>query len=426
LKAGRGLIPFGPISGEPLHGAATNGTISRSVRDSAAMLDVLAGPDATVPYAPGMPASPFLDEVGRDPGRLKIGFHTNSAINANPHPSAIAAVNEAAKLLESLGHEVEPVAAPFDDAALARDFLTIWFVYAAYEVAEIKRLTGAGDDGFELDTLIMAALGRAISSVDHCAALERRHEHVRGLATFHQNYDLLLTPTLATPPPRIGQFDTPRALQPFAKLLLRTRTTRLLQHLGVVDKMIDDNLGWVPYTQRPTSPAARPPACRCTGRPRDSHSACSSSPRPVARRCCCGSRRSWSRRSRGRSAGRRSERRASARALGRPRGTVWHVPDHEVTEPRDGEVDVTVVLGRVDQSLVEQSLTDRRQLRRLAAQLGGDVARPVRTISELGHRSHVAPLLLGRALHAHLVDARVQRCLRSRHGSFDISDGDRR
>jgi amidase len=249
LKAGRGLIPFGPIAGEPLHGAATNGVISRSVRDSAAMLDVLAGPDATAPYAPAVPTTPFLDEVGRDPGRLRIGFHTNSAINANPHPSAIAAVTEAAKLLESLGHEVEPVAAPFDDAALARDFLNIWFVHAAWLVADVRRLTGADEDGFELDTLVMAALGRAISSVEHCAALEHRHEHVRGLATFHQSHDLLLTPTLATPPPRIGQFDTPRALKPFARLLLRTGSAGLLSRLGVVDKMIDDNLGWVPYTQ---------------------------------------------------------------------------------------------------------------------------------------------------------------------------------
>jgi amidase len=249
LKAGRGLIPYGPGAGEPLHGAATNGVISRSVRDSAAMLDILAGPDATVPYAPATPTGPFLDEVGRDPGRLKIGFHTSSAINANPHPSAIAAVSEAAKLLESLGHDVEPVAAPYDDAALARDFLNIWFVHAAWEVAEIQRLTGAGRDGFELDTLMMAALGRAISSVDHCAALERRHEHVRGLAEFHQHYDLLLTPTLATPPPRIGQLDAPRALQPIARLLLRTRTAGLLPRLGIVDKMISDNLGWVPYTQ---------------------------------------------------------------------------------------------------------------------------------------------------------------------------------
>jgi amidase len=249
LKAGRGLIPFGPGDGEPLHGAATNGVISRSVRDSAAMLDVLAGPDATAPFAPAVPTGRFLDEVGRDPGRLRIGFHTASAINANPHPAAIAAVTEAAKLLESLGHEVEPVAAPYDDAALARDFLSIWFVHAAWLVAEVRRQTGAGDDGFELDTLVMAALGRSISSVEHCAALERRHEHVRGLAEFHQRYDLLLTPTLATLPPRIGQFDTPRALQPFARLLLRTRSAGLLSRLGVVDKMIDDNLGWVPYTQ---------------------------------------------------------------------------------------------------------------------------------------------------------------------------------
>jgi Asp-tRNA(Asn)/Glu-tRNA(Gln) amidotransferase A subunit family amidase len=223
--------------------------LSRSVRDSAAMLDVLAGPDATVPFAPAMPSGTFLDEVGREPGRLRIGFHTASAINANPSPSAVTAVTEAAKLLESLGHDVEPVAAPFDDAALARDFLTIWFTYAAFQVGEIRRLTGAGPDGFELDTLVMAALGRAISSTDLCAALERRHEHVSGLATFHQTYDLLLTPTLAEPPPRIGQFDTPRALQPFARLLLRTRTAGLLSRLGTVDKMIDDNLGWVPYTQ---------------------------------------------------------------------------------------------------------------------------------------------------------------------------------
>jgi hypothetical protein len=259
-----------------------------------------------------MPAGRFLDEVGRDPGRLRIGFHTASAINGSPHPSAVTAVTEAAALLESLGHDIEPVAAPYDDAALARDFLTIWFVYAAYEVADIRRRTGAGDDGFELDTLMMAALGRAIGSVEHCAALERRHEHVRGLATFHQTYDLLLTPTLAEPPPRIGQFDTPRALHPLARLLLRTRTTGLLPRLGAVDRMIDDNLGWSPTPSWPTSPAARPRACRCTGPPTACRSACSSSPRRAARGSCWGWRPSWRRRSHGRSGGRHCDLAASA------------------------------------------------------------------------------------------------------------------
>ncbi len=250
LKAGRGLVPYGPLVGEPLHGAAVNGVISRSVRDSAAMLDLLSGADATSPYAPGLPDGPLLDEVAREPGRLRIGFYATSAINPHPDGESVAAVDAAAKLLESLGHDVEPVPAPYDDAALARDFLALWFANVAWLVDSIKQETGAGDEGFEQDTLIMAALGRRLGSVAHVAALERRHEHVRALARFHAaGYDLLLTPTLAATPPRIGQLDTPRHLRPLAQLLLRTRTAALLSRLGVVDKMIDDNLGWVPFTQ---------------------------------------------------------------------------------------------------------------------------------------------------------------------------------
>lgn len=249
LKAGRGLVPHGPLRSEPLHGFSTDGVISRTVRDSAAMLDVLAGPDGTAPFAPAPPSGSYLDEVGRDPGRLRIGFHVESAITPSPHPSAVAAVHEAAQLLEELGHEVEPVRPPVDDAALARDFLTVWFVNAALMIEQIRQLTGAGDEGFELDTLVMEALGRALSGVEHAAALDRREQHVLGLARFHERYDLLLTPTLSQPPLRIGALDTPRALRPLARLLLATRTTRLLARMGIVDRMVQDNLGWVPYTQ---------------------------------------------------------------------------------------------------------------------------------------------------------------------------------
>ena len=249
LKAGRGLVPHGPAAGEPLLGAATDGVISRTVRDSAAMLDLLAGPDATVPYAPGMPAGRLLDEVGREPGRLRIGFHASSSINGAVDREAVTAVTDAAALLAALGHEVEAVASPVDDQALARDFLTLWFANAAYQVGHVQRLTGCGREGFEQDTLVMAALGRGIGAVEHIAALERRHEHVRALAAFHERFDLLLTPSLATAPPRVGQLDTPKALRPLAEALLRTRTAGLLRRLGIVDRMIDDNLGWVPFTQ---------------------------------------------------------------------------------------------------------------------------------------------------------------------------------
>ncbi|MDA2890209.1 amidase [Mycolicibacterium sp. BiH015] len=250
LKPSRGLTPSGPSAGEPMHGAAVDGVVSRSVRDTAAMLDVLCGGEPGGPYVPALPESAFASFVGQDPGKLRIGVRVPSAITPDPHREAYAAVEAATQALTELGHVVEELPeAPFDDAALARDFLLTWFATLAWQVEETKRISGAGDDGFERDTLIMAALGRATSSVDYIDAVARRHEHTRRLTTFFERYDLLLTPTLATPPPKIGEFDLPELLQRGSDVLLKTRTARFLRYTKIVDDMVDDNLGWVPYTQ---------------------------------------------------------------------------------------------------------------------------------------------------------------------------------
>ncbi|ORB04685.1 amidase [Mycobacterium intermedium] len=250
LKPGRGLTPAGPGMAESMHGAAVQGVVSRSGRDTAAMLDIISGGEPFGPFVPGLPTAPFVSRVGADPGKLRIGFRVPSAINPTPHHEAFAAVEAAARVLTELGHHVEELPrAPYDDAALARDFLLTWFVFVAWEVAEAKRLTGAGDDAFEQDTLIMAALGRATSGVDYVDAVQRRHEHTRRLTTFFESYDLLLTPTLATPPPRIGEFDLPAVLQRGADVLIKTRTARFLRYTKIIDDMVDQNLGWVPYTQ---------------------------------------------------------------------------------------------------------------------------------------------------------------------------------
>lgn len=250
LKASRGLVPAGPASGEPLGGTATDGVISRTVRDSAAMLDVLVGATPSSPYLPGLADGSYADEVGREPGKLRIGMCTASSINPTPDPEAIEAARSAAELLTELGHEVvELPVAPFDDAALAADFLTSWFVYCAFSVTEAKRASGCGDEGFEDDTLIMAALGRATGSVDLVRAIENRHSHVRRLAEFHESYDLLLTPTTATPPPRIGAFTPPLPVRLAQKALLTAKVGGLLRHTPLVDQLITQNLGWVPYTQ---------------------------------------------------------------------------------------------------------------------------------------------------------------------------------
>jgi amidase len=250
LKASRGLVPHGPSYGEPHGGSATDGVVSRSVRDTAAMLDVVVGPTDESPYLPGgVPSDGFVAELDREPGRLRIGVTCDSAINPDPHPEARAAVDRAAALLGELGHEVVEVAMPVDDARLAHDFLTAWFVKCAVSVADAREASGAGDDAFEPDTRVMAALGRATSSVDYVRAIEGRHAHVGRLAAFHAEHDLLLTPTTATPPPRIGAFDLPAPVALAQKALLRARGGGLLRFTPLVEQMITENLGWVPYTQ---------------------------------------------------------------------------------------------------------------------------------------------------------------------------------
>jgi amidase len=249
LKVSRGLLPHGPTHGESLGGTSTDGVVSRSVRDTAAMLDVLAGPTAVSAYLPGGAPDGYSAALDREPGRLRVGMTCQSSINPNPHPEARAAAQRAADLLTGLGHEVVEVPTPVDDARLAQDFLTSWFVHCAVSVAEARQLSGSAEDAFEPDTRVMAALGRATSATDYVRAVEGRHAHVRRLAAFHADYDLLLTPTTATPPPRIGAFDLPAPVALLQKALLAARAGSALRFTPIVDQMISENLGWVPYTQ---------------------------------------------------------------------------------------------------------------------------------------------------------------------------------
>ncbi|AWH92049.1 amidase [Dietzia lutea] len=250
LKPGRGLVPMGPVRGEAMHGAATNGVVSRTVRDTAAMLDVLAGGEPGGPYVPSVPPETFHSQVGADPGRLRIGLCTASSINASPHPEALASVDSAGRALEELGHHVEILEAqPVDDLALARDFLTSWFAYLAWTVESTRRRTGCRDRDFETDTRIVAALGRSQSSVDYLAAVMRRDDYARELTAFFSDYDLLMTPGLADLPPLVGALDTPPWAARSAEALLATRTAPLLRHSGFAESIINDNLSWVPYTQ---------------------------------------------------------------------------------------------------------------------------------------------------------------------------------
>ena len=206
LKPTRGRTPAGPDAGEGWSGMSAQGVVSRSVRDSAALLDAIAGPDAGAPYAAQPPARPFLAAVSERPGRLRIALQTTTWNSAPTHPSCIAAAEDAAKLCASLGHDVEEARFEIDVAAFREATGTIIGASTWATLEDRARALGrelaAGD--VEPGTWLVASGGRARDAVAYVRALRTIHRLGRELARFLARYDVLLTPTLATPPVRLG------------------------------------------------------------------------------------------------------------------------------------------------------------------------------------------------------------------------------
>ena len=249
LKPSRGLMPYGPQSGEPMFGFVTQGVLSRTVRDTAGLCDVLVGADPAAEYSGERPRESFTAQITRPPQPLRIGYSSWSALTPDPHPEAIAAVEDAAKLLAELGHHVEEARPDYDDAALGRDFLTVWFAQLHGEVTAAKQRLGARDKDFEADTLVVAELGRSAGVGALLAALDERATYVRALAEFHEGYDCYLTPMLAKPPLPVGALTTPPTLQRVSRAMSKAHGGRIVAATGIVDELVHANLGWVPYTQ---------------------------------------------------------------------------------------------------------------------------------------------------------------------------------
>ncbi|TCO44276.1 amidase [Actinocrispum wychmicini] len=250
LKAGRGVVPCGPRTAEQLYGAATDGVISRTVRDSAAMLDVLtARPDLGGPYLSAHPDTPYAELARRAPGKLRIGYTTTSPIGTPVHPEAVAAVDEAVALLGKLGHDVSPAEPDIDGSQLAQDFLKMWAGEAAATIAEIRRMTGAAITDFELDNRLLAASARGIRAPEYAARHRQWNTYSRALAKFHETYDVLVTPTLARPPVRIGELDTPFLVRAVGEVLLRLGVVAPFAKTKLWMDTIFTNLAPVPFTQ---------------------------------------------------------------------------------------------------------------------------------------------------------------------------------
>ena len=217
LKPSKGRVSQAPLVGESWAGATIDGVVTRSVRDTAAVLDAISGYEPGDPYIAPPFARPLVDEVGADPGKLRIGVLDRSPLVPS-HPDCEAAVAAAAKLLESLGHHIdEGSPAAISDLGFQDRFVAVVAASTAHDLRILEDLLGRpiAEGDFESDNIFYNDLGKSLSATDYLLTLTAQAAWVRDMLSWwypadgSAGHDLLLTPVLATPPPPIGYLSGP-------------------------------------------------------------------------------------------------------------------------------------------------------------------------------------------------------------------------
>ena len=210
IKPTRARNPLGPTMGDLISGLVVEHAVTRSVRDSAALLDATSGPDLGDPYWAPPPARAYLEEVGADPGRLHIAY-TTRAEGVEVHEDCVRAVEEAAKLCAELGHEVEQKTLQVDSRVVTPLFMTLWAAAQAWTADGLAMATGKtpSPDQFEPLTWALIEMGREYTASQYLSAVSGLQGVSRDVARQFSAYDLWLTPTLSEPPVPLGTFASP-------------------------------------------------------------------------------------------------------------------------------------------------------------------------------------------------------------------------
>ena len=207
LRPTRARNTMAPHFGESLGGLAIEHAVALTVRDSAALLDATSGPAPGDPYIAPPPARPFLEEVGADPGALRVAFTANAPNGAPVAADSLRVLQETASLCEDLGHRVAEADPAIDRADVIPTFRTI----SAIQILYLLRAHPSGRTPApgELETVVAdtARLAETIDGTTYMAAVHTAHRIGRQMAAFHADWDVLLTPGLGTLPPRLGWMD---------------------------------------------------------------------------------------------------------------------------------------------------------------------------------------------------------------------------
>lgn len=210
FKPSRGVNPAGPVLGEAWNGLSAEHVLTKSVRDSAAILDVTAGPAPGDPYCGPTFDMPLLQCLDGPLGKLRVAVQREPASGAPVHSDCIAAVDDAAALLEDLGHLVEEARPVYDTERFGAAYPLIIAANVQAAIDEYMEEAGVESPDGLLDNVIaiLARMGHESTAADMARAVWSMHKVGREVAPFFEEYDVLLSPVVATPPPAIGTLDT--------------------------------------------------------------------------------------------------------------------------------------------------------------------------------------------------------------------------
>ena len=250
FKPSRGRTPSGPYFSELWDGAAAEHVLTRSVRDSAAMLDVVAGPDGSSPY-PVRKESNHLACLDTPVRPLKIAYTVQSFFDRPVTEDAIKCVQHTVRLLESLGHTVEAVHPYINANDLIDSYLTMYYGHVAADLEFSAKLLNSNFSNLDVEdtTKLMGYIGKKISAEQFVTAKRRWNEFSQSMHALHQEYDLLLTPTLGSEPVPIGEFDLGLFDKIGTKVVNALGLQKMLLKSGMTKKLALEQLEKMPFTQ---------------------------------------------------------------------------------------------------------------------------------------------------------------------------------
>jgi amidase len=252
LKPTRGRTPVGPKYGRSWQGASAEHVLTRTVRDSAAMLDQLHGHEkAGAFHTPLFEGSYLAASSTTIDRKLRIAFSVKSPIGTDIHPECRDSVLKVAKTLESMGHIVEEMDAPVDGMKIAKSYLTMYFGETAALLASLEEVLGRKVNYSDVEpaTWLLGLLGKVTSAEEFVLAMQEWDKAALQMETFHETYDLYITPSTAFPPARIGEMQPTSSEKFLIRTVGKLGLGGILKKAGIIDQIAEKNLARTPFTQ---------------------------------------------------------------------------------------------------------------------------------------------------------------------------------